>query len=53
MLVNTGRKDKKGNSIYVSALNGREEIPNRVSGVTNKTKHTIPSYAFSCMGLGF
>jgi len=51
MLVNTGKKDKNGNFIYKNALNGREEILNRVSGVTNKTKHTIPNYAFSIMGI--
>ena len=51
MLVKTGNTDKEGILIYRNVLNGKDCILNTVSGVTNKTKHNIPSYAFSIMGI--
>ena len=44
MLVNTGKKDKKGNVIYVNKLTGRSETIQRVG--YHSTKKTIPQYAF-------
>ena len=44
MLVNTGKKDKKGNVIYVNKLTGRSETLQRVG--YHSTKKTIPQYAF-------
>lgn len=44
MLLNTGKKDKKGNAIYLNKLTGKEEKAQRITGSVTKK---IPGYAFS------
>lgn len=44
MLVNTGKKDKNGNVIYVNKLTGKKEIALRVRYFIGKH---IPSHAYS------
>jgi len=51
MLVNTHKKDKKGNLIYQNALNGKSRILDTAR--YSRTKKTIPAYAFGFIYKGY